>query len=178
MDRYNLPAEFEYYCAPKVDKDAFLLANIVNWEKYNLLEGEANIFFENTFVGKTILDVRYTSDTLQLSLGRDKNVMVNREKMKDINKKQFLGNKKEDTRSWRITVKNNKKQVVNFVLSDQIPVSTMEEIEVIPENLSGGILNKENGEIKWRFTLKPSTRNELELKYKVKYPKDRTLSIE
>jgi hypothetical protein len=178
VDRYNLPAEYKYYCAPKVDKDAFLLANIVNWEKFNLLEGEANIFFENTFVGKTILDVRYTSDTLQLSLGRDKNVLVNREKIKDTNKKQFLGNKKEDTRSWRITVKNNKKQIVNFVLSDQIPVSTMEEIEVIPENLSGGILNKENGEIKWRFTLKPATKNELELKYKVKYPKDRTLSIE
>jgi len=178
VDRYNLPAEYEYYCAPKVDKDAFLLANIVNWEKYNLLEGEANIFFENTFVGKTILDVRYTSDTLQLSLGRDKNVLVNREKNKDSSKKQFLGSKKEDTRSWKITVKNNKKQLVNFVLIDQIPVSTMEEIEVLPENLSGGIMNKENGEIKWRFFLKPSTKNELELKYKVKYSKDRTLSIE
>ena len=178
VDRYNLPAEYEYYCAPKVDKDAFLIANIVNWEKYNLLEGEANIFFENTFVGKTILDIRYTSDTLRLSLGRDKNVLINREKIKDSSKKQFLGTKKEDTRSWKLTVKNNKKQVVNFVLSDQIPVSTMEEIEVLPENLSGGILNKENGEIKWRFTLKPATKNELELKYKVKYSKDRTLSIE
>jgi len=178
VDRYNLPAEYEYYCAPKVDKDAFSIANIVNWEKYNLLEGEANIFFENTFVGKTILDILYTSDTLRLSLGRDKNVLINREKIKDSSKKQFLGTKKEDTRSWKLTVKNNKKQVVNFVLSDQIPVSTMEEIEVLPENLSGGILNKENGEIKWRFTLKPATKNELELKYKVKYSKDRTLSIE
>jgi len=178
VDRYNLPAEYEYYCAPKVDKDAFLLANIVDWEKYNLLEGEANIFFENTFVGKTILDVRFTSDTLSLSLGRDKNVIVSRDKMKDTNKKQFFGNKKEDTRSWKITVKNNKKQAVNFVLSDQIPVSTLEEIEVIPENISGGTLNKENGEVKWKFILKPANKNELELKYKVKYPKDKTLSVE
>ncbi len=178
VDRYNLPAEYEYYSVPKVDKDAFLLANIVDWEKYNLLEGEANIFFENTFVGKTVLDVRYTSDTLSLSLGRDKNVLVTREKEKNINKKQFLGNKKEDTRSWKITVKNNKKQPVNFVLLDQIPVSTLEEIEVVPENISGGILNKDNGEVKWKFTLKPANKNELELKYKVKYPKDRTLPIE
>lgn len=178
VGRYNLPAEFEYYGVPKVDKAAFLLANIVDWEKYNLLEGEANIFFENTFVGKTILDVRYTSDTLSLSLGRDKNVVVSREKVKDTNKKQFFGNKKEDTRLWKITVKNNKKQSVNFLLLDQIPFSTMEEIEVIPENLSGGTLNKDNGEVKWKFTLKPTDKKDLELKYKVKYPKDKTLSIE
>lgn len=178
MYRYDLPAVYEYFSVPKVDKDAFLLANVVDWEKYNLLEGEANIFFENTFVGKTILDVRYVSDTLNISLGRDKNVMVSREKLKDSNKKQFFGSKKEDTRAWKITVKNNKKQLVNFVLLDQIPVSTMEEIEVIPENLSGGILNKDNGQVKWKFTLKPSAKNELELKYKVKYPKDRTLMSE
>lgn len=178
VERYDLPAEYEYYSVPKVDKDAFLLANIVDWEKYNLLEGEANIFFENTFVGKTILDVRYTSDTLNISLGRDKNVIVSREKVKDYNKKQFFGNKKEDTRTWKIVVKNNKKQTINFVLLDQLPVSTMEEIEVTPENLSGGILNKENGEVKWKFDLKPSDKKELELKYTVKYPKDRTLSIE
>lgn len=178
VERYNLPADYEYYCIPKVDKDAFLLANIVDLEKFNLLEGEANIFFENTFVGKTILDVRYTSDTLSLSLGRDKNVVVSREKMKDSSKKQLFGNKKEETRSWKIIVKNNKKQSVNFVLLDQIPVSTMDEIEVISENLSGGTLNKDNGEVKWKFTMKPSTKNELELKYKVKYPKERTLAIE
>jgi len=178
VERYNLPAYYEYYCVPKVDKDAFLLANIVDWEKYNLLEGEANIFFENTFIGKTILDVRYTSDTLSLSLGRDKNVQVNREKVKDSFKKQLFGNKKEETKSWKITVKNNKKQPINFVLLDQIPVSTMEEIEVIPENLSGGTLSKDKGEVKWKFTMKPASKNELELKYKVKYPKERTLSIE
>jgi len=178
MDKYDLPAEYEYYSAPKVDKDAFLLANIIDWEKYNLLEGEANIFFENTFVGKTILDVRYVSDTLNISLGRDKNVMVKRDKVQDFNKKQFFGNKKEDTRTWKIIVKNNKKQAINFVLLDQIPVSTLEEIEVIPENLSGGTLDKEKGEVKWKFTLKPADKNELELKYKVKYPKNRNLTIE
>ena len=76
MEHYSLPAEYEYFCVPKADKDAFLIANIVDWEQYNLLEGEANIFFENTFVGKTILDLRYMSDTLNVSLGRDKNVVV------------------------------------------------------------------------------------------------------
>lgn len=178
IDRYDLPAEYEYFAIPKIEKTAFLLANIVDWEKYNLLEGEANIFFENTFVGKTILDVRYMSDTLSISLGRDKNVQVSRDKIKENNKKQFLGTKKEESRTWKLVVKNNKKQDVNFVLLDQIPISTMDEIEVIPENLSGGILDNENGKVKWKFDLKSGSKKELDLKYKVKYPKDKSLTIE
>jgi hypothetical protein len=178
MERYRLPAEYEYYCAPKVNKDAFLLANISDWEQYNLLEGEANIFFENTFVGKTVLDVRYVSDTLSLSLGRDKNVSIQREKVKEYTAGKFLGSKMETTRDWKITVKNNKRQPVSMLLFDQIPVSTLQEIEVNPEVLSGGELDKENGEVKWKFTLSPAQKMEIELKYKVKYPKGKTLIVE
>jgi hypothetical protein len=178
MEHYSLPAEYEYYCAPKADKDVFLLANISDWEQYNLLEGEANIFFESTFVGKTILDVRYVSDTLNISLGRDKSVTVQREKVKDYTSKKFFGSKAETTRDWKITVKNNKSQPINMILFDQIPVSTVQEIEVTPEQLSGGELNKELGEVKWKFILPSAKKNELELMYKVKYPKDRALTVE
>ncbi|MDR3339362.1 MAG: mucoidy inhibitor MuiA family protein [Candidatus Symbiothrix sp.] len=178
MERYSLPAEYEYYCIPKVDKDAFLLANISDWEQYNLLEGEANIFFENTFIGKTILDIRYVTDTLNIALGRDKNVSIQREKVKEYTTQKFLGSKTETTRDWKISVKNNKRQPISMVLFDQIPVSTMQEIEVIPELLSNGELDKENGEVKWKFVLPPTQKNELELRYKVKYPKGRTLTVE
>src|SRR5690554_3651924 len=122
MEFYDLPAFYQYYCVPKIDKDAFLIANIVDWEKYNLLEGEANVFFEDTYVGKTLMDVRYASDTLEISLGRDKKVSVNREKIKDYTAKQFIGNKKEETRAWKTTVKNNKNQAINMIILDQVPV--------------------------------------------------------
>jgi uncharacterized protein (TIGR02231 family) len=178
MERYQLLAEYEYYCVPKVNKDAFLLANISNWEQYNLLEGEANIFFENTFIGKTILDVRYVSDTLNISLGRDKSVSVQREKVKEYTTRKFLGSKTETTRDWKITVKNNKRQPVSMVLLDQIPVSTLSEIEVSPEILSNGELEKESGEVKWKITLPPTEKKEIELKYKVKYPNGKSLTVE
>ena len=178
IDHYNLDVDYEYYCVPKVDKDAFLLANIKDWEKLSLLEGEANIFFENTYVGKSILDVRYVTDTLSLSLGRDRNVNVKREKVKDMITKQFIGNKKEESRAWHISVKNNKKLPIKMVVFDQVPVSTNEDIEVTVENISGAALNKEKGEVKWNFELEPTGKKDLELKYKVKYPKERILNIE
>lgn len=178
LDVYELPAEFKYYCVPKINNDAFLLAYLIDWEKYNLLEGEANIFFENTYIGKTLLDVRYASDTLKISLGRDKNVVINREKIKDFTSKKTIGAKKEETRAWKITVKNNKNQTVNLTLLDQVPVSTLEEIEVNALDITGAIHNKESGEIKWDLVLAPSEKKELQLKYAVKYPKNRYLIIE
>ena len=178
MEHYSLPTDYEYYCVPKADKDAFLLANIVDWEQYNLLEGEANIFFENTFVGKTILDVRYMSDTLNISLGRDKNVTVKREKAKEFTQTKFLSSKAEVTRNWKITVRNNKRQPISMVVLDQIPVSTVSDIEVTAEKISNGILDKETGEVKWKFTLPPAQKAEFELLYKVRYPKDKSLTVE
>ena len=178
IEFYELPALYQYFCVPKIDKDAFLIAKILDWEKYSLLEGEANVFFEETYIGKTLLDVRYASDTLEISLGRDKKVSVNREKIKDFSTRQFIGSKKEETRTWKTTVKNNKNQEINMIVLDQVPVSTAEDIEVQVQNNSGAKHDPETGEIKWEFTLKPADRKELDLKYLVKYPKIKTLMIE
>ena len=178
MAFYDVPAFYQYYAVPKVDKDAFLIANIVGWEKYNLLEGEANVFFEDTYVGKTLMDVRYASDTLEISLGRDKKVSVNREKVKDFTTKQFIGSKKEETRAWKTTVKNNKNQEINMIVLDQVPVSTIEAIEVSVQNISGGKQNAETGEIKWEFKIKPSDKKEFDLRYSVKYPKNSNVFVE
>jgi hypothetical protein len=178
MASYELPANYKYFCVPKVNNDAFLMANISDWEKYNLLEGEANIFFENTYVGKTLLDVRYASDTLQISLGRDKNVSVKREKIKDYSTKQFIGSRKEESRAYSIVVKNNKTQKIDMLIFDQVPVSTLEEIKVEVSEISGAKQNMETGEIKWEFSIDPNQTKIFELKYAVKYPKNRTLIIE
>ncbi|MCK5137605.1 MAG: mucoidy inhibitor MuiA family protein [Bacteroidales bacterium] len=175
MTAYEVPAYYEYYCIPRIDKDAFLIGNVTNWEQYNLLEGEANIFFEETYIGKTILDVRFISDTLTISLGRDKGVVVNREKIKDLSSKRFIGTKKEEIRAWRISIRNTKPQAINMVLLDQVPVPVLEEIELDVKDLSGGKRNKETGEIKWELSLDPNESKEVDLRYSLKYPKHRNL---
>ena len=178
MAVYELPAFYQYLSVPKVDRGAFLIANIADWEKYSLLEGEANVFFEDTYVGKTILDVRYASDTLQISLGRDNSIAVTREKTKDLTSRRFIGSRKEETRNWKTTVRNNKAQPINMVIYDQVPVSINSEIEVNVQNNSSGKKNPENGEIKWEFTLDPSETKELELQYSVRFPRNRNLLVE
>ncbi|MCL6217355.1 mucoidy inhibitor MuiA family protein [Zunongwangia pacifica] len=178
MTTYELPAQYQYYAVPKIQKDAFLIANINNWEQYNLLEGEANIFFEGTYIGKSLMDVRYITDTLEISLGIDKKVSVNRQKIQDFTEKQFIGNKKVEIREWEISVKNNKNEPINMIILDQVPVATSEDISLEIENISNGKLTKENGEVQWNFSLDPTQEIKLNLKYAAKYAKNRNLILE
>jgi len=154
------------------------LGYVTDWEKYNLMEGEANIFFEDAYIGKTILDVRYIKDTLSVSLGRDKSVQVNREKIKDLTSQKLIGAKKEDSKAWRFSVGNNRTQEIHLVLLDQVPVPTLDEIELDVKELSGAIWNKETGEIRWELDMGSKTNQEVELKYAVKYPKYQNLILE
>lgn len=178
MSTIELPTSYEYYSAPKLDKDAFLIAKVTEWEKHNLLEGVANIFFEGTFIGKTHLDINNTKDTLELSLGRDKSIAIKREKVKSFTTKQFIGNKQEEEVSWRITVKNNKNVEIDILLTDQVPLSTTEEIEVYVKEKTLGKQNNQTGQIEWELNLKPLETKELILTYRVKYPKNRSLIIQ
>jgi hypothetical protein len=178
MSLMDVPADYIYYCVPKRNKDAFLMARIKDWEKYDFLEGEANVFFEDTFVGKTILDISNASDTLSVSLGIDKNISVNREKVKDYSSKQFIGSKQEVTRDWKTTIRNNRSEKVNMTIVDQVPVSTNQEIEVNVQTTGGAEKNPLNGEVKWKISIEPGKTQELGLKYSVKYPKNRDLVIE
>lgn len=178
MIRHDLEASFQYFSVPKIENDAFLLAKFTDWQQYNLLEGEANIFFENTFVGKTLLDTRYASDTLEISLGRDKNVQVKRKKITDNSSKRMVGTKKEAMKEWKITVRNNKSERINMLLQDQIPVSRLDEIKVEVVQRSKGELNANSGQVNWNLDLAPGEEKEIDLKYSVKYPKNKTLTVE
>ena len=175
LTSYEMPAIFKYYAVPKLDKDAFLVARVPDREKYNLLPGEASIFFEGRYIGSTFINTEESSDTLDFSLGRDKGISVLREQVTDFTSKRFIGNKREDATGWKITIRNNKNTPVDIEVKDQIPLSTNEEIEVISQNLSGGNLDPQSGEVNWQFSLAPAAVKELNLNYTIKYPKNKTI---
>ncbi len=175
---FTLPASYEYYCAPKLDTDAFLLAKITGWEELNMLSGESSLFFEGTFVGTAFIDTQNTKDTLMVSLGRDKGIVVTRIKQKDFTSKKFIGSTRKDSRSFEIVARNKKKQTINLLINDQVPLSTTKEIEVESTNISGGILEKASGKLTWKIQLQPSESRTFTNGYNVTYPKDKTIILE
>ena len=178
MKTMEVPAQYEYYCVPKLDQDAFLTAKITDWNDLNLLEGESNLFFEGTFLGKAIINPKTAGDTLNISLGRDKNISVKRVSVKEYSKKQLLGSNKIDYRTFEINIRNNKKQSINLIVEDQFPVSTMKEVEVDKIESKEAELDSETGKLKWTIQLEPGKEKKVGFKYSVKYPKNNSIVLD
>lgn len=168
---------YQHYAIPKLDEDAYLIAEVPDWEKLNLLPGEANIIFEGTYVGKSFIDPKATADTLNLTVGHDKRVVIKREKLVDFSSVKFLGSNKLQKFGYEITIKNNKNETVNLLLKDQYPLSTNKDIEVELLETSDAELNKDIGVLNWKITLAPGETKKIRFTYSVKYPKDKTLNL-
>jgi uncharacterized protein (TIGR02231 family) len=175
LKEIKLPATYKYYAAPRVEKEAFLIAEINDYSKYNLLQGEANIIFEGLYVGKTFINPNQTTDTLSLSMGRDKKISIKREKVVDKSGTKFLSSKKEQTFTFDITVRNNKKEAVDLMLKDQYPLTPDKEIEIELLESDNAKVNIETGILTWNLNLKPNETKKIRISYKVKYPKDKAI---
>jgi TonB-dependent SusC/RagA subfamily outer membrane receptor len=177
LREFSVPSFFKYYSAPKLDKESYLLAEVSEWEGLNLLPGEANIMFEGTYVGKTYIDPNSTQDTLNLTIGRDKRVVVKREKMQDYSSVKFLGSNKKQVFTYEITVKNNKKEKVDMILKDQYPLSSNKDIEVELLESSDAAINGDLGVLTWKLQLEPGQQKKYRISYSVKYPKDKIVNL-
>ena len=174
----ELPANYEHYSVPKMDKDAFLLGQVVGWEDLDLMPGPMNIYYDKSFIGMAQLDTRNLSDTLNLSLGRDPKVLVKRTKLKELTKKQFMQGKKNMTTAYRIMIKNNRNRAIDFELLDQIPISKLKEIDVDVKNISGAQYYENTGKLKWDFKLQPGESKTVEFSFSITYPKDKEIKID
>ena len=171
----KLPATYRHYAVPNAEKEAFLLAEISDYSKYNLLKGEANIIFEGMYIGKTYIDPNQTSDTLNLSMGRDKKIAIKREKVVEKSGTKFLSSYKEQTFTYETTIRNNKKEAVQLTLKDQYPISTDKEIEVELLQSDKAKANAETGVLTWELKLAPGETKKVRISYKVKYPKNKNI---
>jgi hypothetical protein len=178
INNFELNALYEYYSVPKLDANAFLTAKVLDWQELNLLPGEANLFFEGTFLGNSLLDVTNAGDTLNLSLGKDKGVIVKRTLMKEYSSKKFLGSNKTDSRQYEILVRNNKQQPIKIVIEDQFPVSTNKDIEVDKLSYENAKLDDDTKKITWSISVDSKKENKLQMGYAVKYPKDKIMQLE
>ena len=178
IGKYQLPTTYAYKGVPKIDKNAFLVADVTGWNELNLIQGEATVFFDNSYVGKTILNPDQQSDTLHLAMGRDNGIHIERKLIKNNTSRRLLGSSRVQTMNWEISLRNARAEQVVISIYDQLPVSRNSSITVTPQELSGGQLDKLNGQVVWKLTLAPGEVKKLSLGYQVKYDKYRQLTIE
>ncbi|MCL2597765.1 MAG: DUF4139 domain-containing protein [Paludibacter sp.] len=180
LKKDNLQATYKYYCAPKLDENVYLIAEFTDWEKLNLLSGQANVTYDGTFVGQTYLNTQSAQNTLNVTLGTDKRVTVKREKMMDYSSVKTLSNDIEVNLTYKITVKNNQNKPIFMVLKDQYPISQQKDIKVefLKKATTEPTVNKEEtGVITWESNLSAGASKEYRLAYSVRYPKGRKINL-
>ena len=175
---HSVPATYKHYCTPKLDKDAFLYARTTGWEDLNLIPGQANVFFEGTYVGQSYLNVQSTADTLDVSLGRDKGVVVERVRRKRTDDKATIGGKRTINVGFDISVRNTKGSAIDIEVRDQHPLSPRSEIEVKLEEKGSAVVNEQTGQLTWNVRVEPKSTTKLGFAYSVKHPKDMPVVVE
>ena len=174
----DLDATFSHITVPKLDKAAFLMANIVGWQDLDLIPGPTNVYFAGVYVGMSDINTRNVSDTLSLSFGRDNKVVVMRKLKKELSSKKIIGNSKKDSYIYEIAIRNNRTSPINIKVYDQIPISNSTDITVTVDQLSEGIQDLSTGEVKWSLTIPSMEVQAKEIGYTVKYPKTSDITIQ
>lgn len=171
----EINCELKNYAVPRMDRDAYLLAEVADWQNLDLLPGEANIIMDDTYIGRSVIDPNTTADTLNLSLGRDRRVTIKRSLIKELSSLKTSGSTSRQVFTYEILVKNNKLTDVNLLLKDQYPLSNIKEVEVKLEDGSDALVNTETGVLTWKIELKPGESKKVRFSYSVKYPKDKKI---
>ena len=175
---YELEATYSHVTVPKMEHAVYLLAKITGWERLNLVEGKANIYFKDNYIGESNLNTSLVGDSLDISFGRDNKIQVQRTKLVDLGKQQSLGNNRKVSFSYEIILKNNRNTEVDIEVLDQLPVAKEEDIVVSAGELSGAIHNEVNGTLTWNVHLEPSESKKIRLSFSIKFPKNKDVDIE
>lgn len=178
INGYTINASFEYVVMPKLEKKAYISVLIPEWTKYKLLDGPVYIFWNNEFKGQSYLSTNAMKDYVELSIGADKGITVNREIVQSNSSKQVLISSNKATRTWKITLNNTKDTPVDIAVKDQYPLSNDEDITVELLQSQGAVVDKNTGILTWRTTLQPGEVKKFEFTYRVKYPVGKSLYLE
>ncbi len=168
----DLETKYMYKTVPKVDVTAYLLAHVTGWENLNLLPGKASVFYAGTYVGQTYINPATTNDTLDLTLGKDDNVVVKRVKQKDKSKEKFLNDDKIYSFAYEITMKNGNTKNIEIEVKDQMPITHGKDVVITKDNLGGANYEESTGILTWRQTIKAKDTKHINFAYTIKAPKD------
>ncbi|RLJ31626.1 uncharacterized protein (TIGR02231 family) [Chryseobacterium sp. 7] len=172
LDKKLVDATYKYHTVPKLNNQVFLMAFVKNWQNLNLINGEANIYFEDNYIGKTNITSNYVKDEFPISLGVDERITVKRIKLEDKTSQKAMNANKWETESYQISIRNNTKENIELEILDQLPISENSKILVKTINLGGGIPDEKTGSILWNKNIGSGSSEKITFSYEVKYPKE------
>ena len=171
LARFSLPPELDYVSAPSRVQAAYRRAKVRNDSPYLLLPGTANLFAGDEFIGPTALELTAPQGEIELYLGVDDRVKVERElKRRDVDKR-LIGGRRRIVYGYEIKVENLLPIQARVTLHDQLPVSRHEEIKIRLESADPRPTKQsELNLLDWELTLAPKEKRVVRFDFSVEHP--------
>lgn len=173
----DLKTFYRYKAIPKLNTNVYLTAVLPDWEDAITIGGQASIYYDGSYVGSTSLVPGGTEDTIQLSLGIDKNIAVKRQKIKEKCSQKLLDNDIIHHYAYEMTVKNSRASKIEIEVEDQLPLSYDKAVSIEPKDISGAKHDEATGILKWRLFVPARDSKKIAMVYQVKAPKTMPVAV-
>jgi len=173
----DLKTLYRYKAIPKLNNNVYLTAVLPDWEDAITMGGEASIYYDGSYVGRTSLSPGGTEDTIQLSLGIDKNIAIKRQKIKDKCSQKLLEENILHQYTYEITIKNARSSKIEIDIEDQLPLTNDKNVSIERKELSGAKYDELTGILKWRLNVQAKDTKKVSLVYQIKAPKNMPISV-
>ncbi|OYU84559.1 MAG: hypothetical protein CFE24_05855 [Flavobacterium sp. BFFFF2] len=178
IETFAMPAKFNYFAAPILSNKVYLIAHVAQWDQWHLLAGEAQIYLEGNYAGKTVIDPDLTDADMKISMGTDAAINIERKAIQQFSDKSLFGSVRKTRRQFELIVKNTKEYAIDIELKDRIPVSQDQEITVDEVEVDSASLEEKTGVLVWNIKLPAREVFKKKLSYRVSYPSNKNLLVE
>ncbi len=169
----DLPARLDHVTAPALGPTAHLRATVTNTGGQALLAGPVSTFLEEAFVGTTSIAQTAPGAEIELALGVDDRVTVERELVERTAHKARFGTGRGGVERWTITVTNARATPATVTVRDRLPVSRVADIKIVDVALTPEPAERDElGRVEWVARLAPGATWKADIRFGVEHPKD------
>ena len=141
-----------------------------------LLGGMASVYIERAFFGKKFISPDSMEDDARLTLGNDRQILVQRRQTRREKSKVMLRSQEKTLVEYETAISNRRGEAVDILVYDRVPVSKDNSITVTVSELSGGKMAEEReGVVCWQLHLEGGEQKKLVLSYQITFPAGKTV---
>jgi len=176
VDEVTTNAKSQLVAVPNLSPWVFQAVNLNNPTSYPLMEGVVHVFRGATFVGNANLAYRAPGEAIELSLGIDEEVALERKDLMNQKKEAgFFSGSQKIAQAYRTILHNRSDQDVTVEIREQVPVSKTADITVTIESdktAAGYTFDKLRGHLKWQVSMKKGATEKRDVGFTIALPKE------
>jgi uncharacterized protein (TIGR02231 family) len=172
INQFQLDPKLDYLAVPKHTDAVYRRATVANSSTSPMLEGPMNLFVGDEFIGKNRLEYTPANGEIELLLGVEENITVERTLEKRDVDKRLLRDNRQVRFGYKIEIKNLLPTEAKLEVHDHIPVARHEQIKVKLDKVKPEPAEQTDLHLsEWHLSLAAGETQTIEYEFVVEHPR-------